>query len=74
LKKANPDSKPGSHQKNAPAERKIMQPVVRRVEEGIWAHFHLACGHLLTINKSDLKESSLPSIECWACEEEESKK
>ena len=74
LKKDNSDSKSGAHQNNAPAERKIMQSVVRRVEEGIWVHFHLACGHMLTIHKSDFKESSLSSIECWACEEEESKK
>ena len=56
------------------AEGKFMQPIVRAVWEGLLVHCYLKCGHLITMPKEDLGESST-SIKCWACEAEtESKK
>lgn len=75
-KRHEPDRKVGTHRNNVAAKRKIMQPVVRTVREGIFlAHCYLACGHMVTMHKEDLEESAAPSsIECWACEEETKKK
>ena len=58
--------------KKSKPDKKIMQPIVRTVREGMFvAHCYLACGHLITIPTEDLEESAPPSsIECWACEEE----
>ncbi len=47
-----------THRENLVAERKIMQAVVRTVRESILVHFYLACGHMVTMHKEDLKESS----------------
>lgn len=41
-------SKPGSIPET-------IQAVVRVVEEYHFAHFYLACGHLVTVNKHDLR-------------------
>src|ERR1035437_9089369 len=48
--------------------QKIMQPIVRTVRDFSFVHCYLACGHMITMAKDDLKESP-PSIECWACED-----
>jgi hypothetical protein len=57
------------------SEPKIMQPVVRRVQERAFVHFYLACGHMITMRKEKLVEGSFPSlVECWACENEAKKK
>ena len=53
------------------AKSKIMQLVVRTVREGVFVHFYLVCGHMITMTNDDIKETSPISIECWACEEEE---
>ena len=45
-------SKPGS----SPG---TIQAVVRVVEEFHFVHFYLACGHLTTVNKHDLRKSTL---------------
>ena len=58
------------HQDNPAAEPKTTQPVLRIVREGAFVHCYLACGHMVTMHKEDLKEPSPPSIKCWACEEE----
>jgi hypothetical protein len=56
--------------KKSKPDKKIMQPIVRTVREGMFlAHYYLACGHMITISKEDPEESASPSsIECWACE------
>jgi hypothetical protein len=73
-KKSKSDKKVEAHQNDVAAERKIMQSVVRTVQESIWVHCYLSCGHMITVHKQDLKESSPHSIECWACEEETKRK
>ncbi|MFZ0704561.1 MAG: hypothetical protein WAM71_03075 [Candidatus Korobacteraceae bacterium] len=43
------------------------QRVLRSVAETTFVHFYLACGHLITISKSEL-EGALPGeMKCWAC-------
>ena len=69
LNKSNPDNQTGTRN-NTPAEQKIMQSVVRRVQESLLVHFYLACGHMITMNGGELKAAFPSSIECWACEEE----
>ena len=69
-KKSASDKKIESHQKNVAAEQEIMQPVIRTVRENSFVHCYLACGHMITVHREDLKESSPSSMECWACEEE----
>jgi len=69
-KKRESDKKSETPQKKLAAEQKFMQPVIRTVREGSLVHCYLACGHTITMHKEDLTESSLSSIECWACEEE----
>ena len=69
-KKSASDKKIETYQKKLTAEQKIMQPVLRTVRENSFVHCYLACGHMITMHKEDLKESSSSSIECWACEEE----
>jgi hypothetical protein len=56
--------------KNQPEDPKIMQRIVRTVQESIFVHCYLACGHLITVHKTDFKEPFPTSLECWACEEE----
>jgi hypothetical protein len=73
-KKSRSDKKVEAHQNDVAAERKIMQSVVRMVEESGFVHCYLTCGHVITMHKEDLKESSPSSIECWACEEETRRK
>jgi len=63
------DKKIETHQNDVAAEQEIMQPVVRTVREGALVHFYFACGHLITMHKEDLEESSPSSIQCWGCEE-----
>ena len=46
------------------------QAVLRSVPDGIFIHFYLACGHLITVPKGDSGEQSPHTIECWACAEE----
>ena len=53
----------------ASSDPKHIQPVMRSVADGIFIHFYLACGHLITISKSDVGERSPSTIECWACAE-----
>lgn len=55
------------------AERKIMQQVVRTVQESPLVHCYLACGHMITLHQEIPVEKLAPSIECWACEEESKK-
>jgi hypothetical protein len=45
-------SKPGS-------SPETIRAFVRVVEEFHFVHFYLACGHLTTINKHDLRKSTL---------------
>jgi hypothetical protein len=68
------DKKVEAHQNDVAAGRKIMRSVVRTVQESSWVHCYLSCGHMITMHKEDLKESSRSSIECWACEEETKRK
>jgi hypothetical protein len=44
-----------------------MQAVVRVTEDVNFAHFHLACGHLVTVSKHDLRNKSPVQMNCWAC-------
>lgn len=69
-KKPNSDNKNKTHQKELSSEQEFMQPVRHMVREGSFVHCYLACGHMITMHKEDLKESSLSSIKCWACAEE----
>jgi|NGEPerStandDraft_6_1074524.scaffolds.fasta_scaffold330393_1 hypothetical protein len=61
---------PGSKRigNNLAAEKKIKRRIVSTVRDGVFVHCYLACGHMITMAKDDLKGSP-PSIECWACEE-----
>jgi hypothetical protein len=70
LKRSNSHRKIEAHQSDAAAEPIVTRPVVRTAEEGTLLHCYLACGHMLTFHRDDLKEPSPPSIKCWACEEE----
>ena len=56
------DKKSEAHQKKSTSEQKTVQPVIRTVREGSLLHCYLACGHMITMHKEDLKESS-PSRE-----------
>ena len=58
------ESKPGS-------TSATMQAVVRVAEELNFIHFYLACGHLVTIKKTDLPNKQLTEVECWACSTEQ---
>ena len=53
------------------APRKIMQPILRTVHDGVLVHCYLACGHLITLRKEDMHRPSPSEMECWACEEEQ---
>jgi hypothetical protein len=44
-----------------------IQAVVRVVEEFHFAHFYLACGHLITVNKHELRDKHPQQMECPAC-------
>jgi hypothetical protein len=55
------------------AKSTIMQLVVRTVRDGVFLHFYLVCGHMITMTNKDIKETLPISIECWACEEEANK-
>ena len=72
-KKSASHKKIETHQKNLAAEQEFMQPVIRTVRESSFVHCYLACGHMITMHKEDLDESSPSSIKCWACEEESKK-
>jgi len=48
---------------------RFMREVVRLEEESGFVHFYLACGHLITIGKGNLK-SQPAQMECWACAKE----
>jgi len=61
LRKGHEESKPDSNPK-------IGQAVVRTVSEGALVHFYLACGHLITVQKGDLKGAAPTEMECWACD------
>jgi hypothetical protein len=50
-----------THQ-NGAAGPKFIQPVVRIVQESSFVHCYLACGHMLTMQKDNLKESLLPPL------------
>jgi len=52
---------------------KVVQAVVRAVTEGAFVHFYLACGHLITIEKGELKGPSPAQMRCWACVRENEK-
>jgi len=52
---------------------KVVQPVVRVVTENSFVHFYLACGHLITIEKGELKGPLPAQIRCWACVQENEK-
>jgi hypothetical protein len=68
LKKSQPNSKP-TVKKDATADGKIVQGVVRIVRDGTLVHCYLACGHMLTFHAQEV--SAAPSsMECWACEAE----
>jgi hypothetical protein len=74
MKKSKPDEKLEAHRKDAVAETRVMQPVLRMVQERFFVHCYLACGHMVTMRKEQLAESFPFSIECWACEEESKKR
>ena len=73
-KKTASDKKIETHQRNLAAKQEILQPIIRTVRESSFVHCYLACGHVITMHKEDLKESSPSSIECWACAEESKKR
>ncbi|MGO9515557.1 MAG: hypothetical protein ACLPND_00780 [Candidatus Korobacteraceae bacterium] len=52
---------------------KAVQAVVRVVTENTFVHFYLACGHLITMEKAELKGASPSQITCWACVQENKK-
>lgn len=59
---SNPDSNPN-----------VVQAVVRVVEEATFTHFYLSCGHLITVQKGELKGERPKQMECWACALEKEK-
>ena len=61
--------RPGErHEESEPdSNPKFEQAVVRVVGEGNLVHFYLACGHVITIEKRDLKGERPKQMECWAC-------
>jgi hypothetical protein len=67
LKKRQPNNKPVD-KKDAIANGKIVQAVVRIVRDDAFVHCYLACGHMLTLPKGEVSAPS--SMECWACEAE----
>jgi hypothetical protein len=69
-KKRESSKKSEPHRKKLAAKQKDVQPVLHTVRGGSFVHCYLACGHMITLRKGDLKEPSLSSMECWACEEE----
>lgn len=48
----------------------IIPPVIHTAQDGVFVHFHLGCGYMITIPKVALEHSLPYSIECWACEEQ----
>ena len=52
---------------------KAVQPVVRVVTENSFVHFYLACGHLITMEKGDMKGALPVQMNCWACQRENEK-
>jgi hypothetical protein len=68
LNKSQSSSKPAD-KKDATADGKIVQGVVRIVRDGTLVHCYLACGHMLTMHSSEVV--AVPSsLECWACKAE----
>ena len=61
LQKRHEESKPDSN-------LKIVRAVVRTMSEGTLIHFYLACGHLITVQKDDLKGDLPANMACWACD------
>jgi hypothetical protein len=59
-REAREESKPGS-------TSATMRAVVRVAEEPSFLHFYLACGHLVTVKKGDLRNKQPQEMECWAC-------
>lgn len=47
---------------------KLVRAVVRTVSEGALVHVYLACGHLITVQRGDLKNAAPTEMECWACD------
>jgi hypothetical protein len=43
------------------------QPILRTVDDGVFVHFYLACGHLITVAKNNVGERLPRNLECWAC-------
>ncbi len=70
-KKPESDKKGETHQKKSAAGQETVQPITRTVREGSFVHCYLACGHMITLHREDLKEASPSSMGCWACEEEQ---
>lgn len=47
-----------------------MQAIIRVAEESSFVHFYLACGHLVTVKRSDGSNKQSKEMECWACSTE----
>jgi len=52
---------------------KALQTVVRVVTENSFVHFYLSCGHLITMEKGELKGPLPAQMSCWACLQEREK-
>lgn len=55
------------HSEESKPDLNSIQAVVRIAEESSFVHFYLACGHLITIGKADLKGARPHEMDCWAC-------
>ncbi|HVP53636.1 MAG TPA: hypothetical protein VMU45_01480 [Candidatus Eisenbacteria bacterium] len=56
---------PTSH--DAAPEQKFLRKVLHVDSDGILVHFRLACGHLITERKSDVRNPLPAYVDCWAC-------
>lgn len=58
---------------NVTSKATVVQAVLHTVTEGSFVHFSLACGHLITVEKGDLKGPLPTQMKCWACVQEKEK-
>jgi hypothetical protein len=54
----------------APEQRKFLRRVVSTTSDGVLVYFHLACGHLISVNKNEVEKPSPTQVNCWACRAE----
>jgi hypothetical protein len=61
------------HPTDVVSNPKVVRTVVRVVEDGAFVHFYLACGHLITVRKDELKGALPRQMKCWACAQKNEK-